>query len=36
MFGEQGGSDRISRNPLSEDELRDDALDAAAMEFGTD
>ncbi|MCW2812759.1 MAG: argG [Nocardioides sp.] len=38
LFGEieQGGSDRISRNPLSEDELRDEALDAAAMEFGTD
>ncbi len=38
LFGamEQGGSDRISRNPGVGAEPSDEALDAAAMEFGTD
>ncbi|GAB2881203.1 argininosuccinate synthase [Nocardioides pacificus] len=38
LFGElpEGGYDRITANPLAEDELSDEALDAAAMEFGTD
>ncbi|WP_148614923.1 argininosuccinate synthase [Nocardioides rubriscoriae] len=38
LFGEieQGGSERISRNPGAEGDISDEALDAAAMEFGTD
>ena len=38
LFGEieQGGYDRISRNPLADGDRSDEALDAAAMEFGTD
>jgi argininosuccinate synthase len=38
LFGEieQGGYDRISSNPLADGDRSDEALDAAAMEFGTD
>jgi argininosuccinate synthase len=38
LFGElpAGGYDRIASNPEAEGELHDEALDAAAMEFGTD
>ncbi|WP_244927880.1 argininosuccinate synthase [Nocardioides sp. W7] len=38
LFGElpAGGADRIASNPSAEGELHDEALDAAAMEFGTD
>ncbi len=38
LFGalEQGGYDRIARNPGVEGEPGEEALDAAAMEFGTD
>jgi len=31
-----GGADQIARNPEAEEEPGDEALDAAAMEFGTD
>ncbi len=38
LYGEiePGGYDRITQNPRSEDDIDDEALDAAAMEFGTD
>ncbi|WP_340539986.1 argininosuccinate synthase [Nocardioides sp. GXZ039] len=38
LFGEieQGGSDLITANPAAGDDTSDEALDAAAMEFGTD
>jgi argininosuccinate synthase len=38
LFGElpAGGADTIASNPAVEGELDDEALDAAAMEFGTD
>ncbi|CAN5438616.1 argininosuccinate synthase [soil metagenome] len=38
LFGEieQGGADRISSNPIAEADTSEIALDAAAMEFGTD
>jgi argininosuccinate synthase len=38
LFGElpAGGADRIARNPSVEGDTSDEALDAAAMEFGTD
>ncbi|WP_028471554.1 argininosuccinate synthase [Nocardioides alkalitolerans] len=38
LFGElpAGGADRIARNPAAEHRTDGDALDSAAMEFGTD
>ena len=38
LFGEleSGGADRIASNPSAEGDAGDEALDAAAMEFGTD
>jgi argininosuccinate synthase len=38
LFGElpAGGGDRIASNPAAEGGTGDEALDAAAMEFGTD
>ncbi|CAN5466595.1 argininosuccinate synthase [soil metagenome] len=38
LFGEieQGGADRITNNPVAEGDTSEIALDAAAMEFGTD
>ncbi len=38
LFGEieQGGADRITRNPVAEGDTSELALDAAAMELGTD
>jgi argininosuccinate synthase len=33
---EPGGADRISQNPLAPGDLDEEALDSAAMEFGTD
>ena len=38
LFGElePGGASRITENPGAESFLDDEALDAAAMEFGTD
>ncbi|HET8562220.1 MAG TPA: argininosuccinate synthase [Marmoricola sp.] len=38
LFGElpAGGADRIAANPLAEGEPTEEALDQAAMEFGTD
>ena len=38
LFGElpAGGAERIARNPEAESETSEEALDAAAMEFGTD
>jgi argininosuccinate synthase len=33
---EPGGADRIAENPVEEGALDDEALDHAAMEFGTD
>jgi len=38
LFGEieQGGADRITSNPLAEGDTSEIALDAAAMEYGTD
>jgi argininosuccinate synthase len=38
LFGEieQGGADRITRNPAAEADTSEVALDAAAMEYGTD
>ncbi|HYH34195.1 MAG TPA: argininosuccinate synthase [Nocardioides sp.] len=33
---ERGGGDRIARNPAAEGDARDQALDNAAMEYGTD
>jgi argininosuccinate synthase len=31
-----GGADRIADNPVRDDSVDDEALDSAAMEFGTD
>ncbi|WP_372734196.1 argininosuccinate synthase [Nocardioides sp.] len=38
LFGElpAGGADKITENPEAEEDLAEDALDNAAMEFGTD